>query len=318
MTSSISPSRHLFWVLLVSLAVSYIVGAAYTLLWNPEIRFWKEAYAVKMEHARLLDAAGQPKTVFVGGSSSAFQIDPQILDEKFGIPSVNMGMHAGIGARVIVALALPLLKPNDHLILNIEPDLLAGDLEPTPLGLQFLVATGNFPALSLLPSSAKATWDDALLALRPGLRNVVTMLGKVVAMRPIYRYSTEDIHLGGYLTTKQKGALAMKNTWPKTFTHTTDCFLSELASFTAKKNIVANYLLPWACFQRDTAASARRNFAQFAHHIDAFLPEIHDGQAGVDSQLEEFADTPLHMTQSGAQRRTNILGTTLNHILQTP
>lgn len=312
MNSSTSPSKSLFWVLIGSLAISYTLGAAYTLWVNPEIRFWKAAYDVKVQHARTLDAAGVPKTVFVGGSSCAFQIDPKILEGEFGIPSVNMGMHAGMGARAILALALPHLKPGDRLVLNMEPHLLSADLAPTPLGLQILAATGNWDSLSSLPSSASFGVTDILLALRPGLRNVVTMLGKVVARRPLYRYSISDIHSGGFLTTQEKGAKAIDGSSPRNLSSPAESFLTELHIFSNEKQIDARYLLPWICSHAETSGSARTALELFAARVGKFLPEIRDGQSGVDSQLNDFADTPLHLTREGATRRTKVLSSVLD------
>lgn len=308
MSLSTSLSKNLFGVLVVSLALSYLLGAAYTLVWNPEILFWKQAYAVKVEHAKRLDATGKPKTVFVGGSSCAFQIDPKILDDQFSIASVNMGMHAGMGARVIVALALPLLKPGDHLVLNMEPGLLTGDLHPTPLGLQFLASTGNIAALASLPSSESTGWIEALLALRPGLRNLATMSGKLLAGRPPYRYGSADIQYGGHITTEQKGAVPIGKLRRQRLSASSKIFLDELKCFSAKQNLVADYLLPWICVKPENVASARSANSHFTADFLDYLPEIKDGRRGVDSHIEDFADTPLHMTSSGATRRTVFLG----------
>lgn len=311
MTSSTSRFRHLFLVLLASLAGSYVLGAAYTLWINPEIRFWKEAYAVKVEHARQLDQAGQNKTVFVGGSSCAFQINTQLLEEEFGIPSVNMGMHAGMGARAIVALALPLLNPGDRLILNLEPGLLTGDLKPTSLGLQFLVATGNLKALAPLSSSAQTGWIEPILSLRPGLRNLVTMAGKLIAGRPLYRYHRKDIQSGGYLITDQIGAVPVAKVKPQIASRAALTFLSDIKNLIEKDNIDTQFLLPWLCVDPLESTSAKSTFASFSSAVKVYFPEVRDGKSGVDITLDEFADTSLHMKKSGATRRTRLLGVQL-------
>jgi len=311
MNSSTSHSKPLFAVLVGSLIVSYIVGAVYTVWINPEIRFWRAAYRVKVQHARDLDSTNAPKTVFAGGSSCAFQIDPKILEEQFGIPSVNMGLHAGMGARAILALTLPLLKPGDHLVLNVEPSLLTGDLALPPLGLQMLAATGNFNAPTLSNSFQLEQIIQILLSLRPGLRNAVTMTAKVIAGRPSYRYQISDIHYGGFLTTNEKGASAV--TAPKEQKLSTEAreYLSRIRKQTHQKYVSGQYLLSWSCIRKDSELAARKNLEGFAREVGTFFPPINDGKNGVHSNPEDFADTSLHLTRDGATRRTECLGQAL-------
>lgn len=312
MNSSTSRSKHLFAILLGSLIVSYGIGAAYTIWVNPEIRFWKKAYSVKLAHARELDATGKPKTVFVGGSSCAFQIDTDRLSDRFDIPSVNMGMHAGMGAKVVTALAVQTLKPGDRLILNIEPDLLTREKQLTPLGLQFLAATKNLFILSpLFSSDPSATLTDIMLSLRPGLRNTVTMLGKLFLGRPLYRYHPSDIHRTGCLSTSEKGAVAVRDVGVLQLSEESKQWLSKTHTSLKERNIDLRYLLPWMCFTHDAVPAARKSLQNFAEQVEVFVSLLQDGRHGVDIQLKDFADTALHTTHDGAKRRTDLLAKVL-------
>ena len=107
--------------LLGSLVISYALALIYSLCINPELRFWKAAYEQKIAWAQKLDTTGHPKTVFIGGSSCAFQIDAGLLTKK-GIPSVNMGMHAGMGSRATAAFGLSVVNPGDTIVWAFEPD----------------------------------------------------------------------------------------------------------------------------------------------------------------------------------------------------
>lgn len=309
MSSSTSPSKYLFATLIGSLVVSFLAGAAFTLWINPEIQFWKEAYSVKIAHAKELDATGKPKVVFFGGSSCAFQIIPEILEREFNIPSVNMGMHAGMGARVITALALQVVKPGDTLIMNMEPGLLAREDKITPLGLQFIVATGNINTLRSLSSSATITFLDMVLSLRPGLQNIVTMTGKLLIGSPLYRYSKKDIQKGGFLTTNVKGAKAIevKKAVDIELPPDSETFLREFSFLTSSNHIAAYYLLPWSCTSTLSLNRARKSYQTFATEVGKFIPQIKDGFDGADDHEEEFADTANHTKRAGAKRRTEIV-----------
>lgn len=110
----------------------------------------------------------------------------------------------------------------------------------------------------------------------------------------------------------------MKGSSPGAPNSTVKTLLSEMKVFAEGQSITANYLLPWACIQSRGAEQTKNVLAQFATPVNEFLPGIKDGQGGVDIQLEDFADTPLHMTPAGARRRTNILGSVLKQNLPTP
>src|SRR5690606_24846100 len=87
---------------------------------------------------------GRPLTVFSGGSTTAFQIDSDLLFREFGAYNVNAGFHAGMGLDGTVALATDFLKSGDRLVLMTEPSMLAdGGGRLTALGSQMILATGR-------------------------------------------------------------------------------------------------------------------------------------------------------------------------------
>ncbi len=84
-----------------------------------------------------LDSLGSPKIVFVGGSNLAFSLDSQKVENELGIPVVNMGLHAGLGLRLMLNEATRSLHAGDIVVIVPEYehfDELSLDGRPGELG----------------------------------------------------------------------------------------------------------------------------------------------------------------------------------------
>jgi len=80
-------------VLPIVLPVALLMGAAIYLPILPE-----NAYnLVIIDKHRILANAKSPKITLAGGSNLAFGIDSAAIQDRFSIPVVNMGVHAGFG-----------------------------------------------------------------------------------------------------------------------------------------------------------------------------------------------------------------------------
>ncbi len=93
--------------------------------------FWPPADDYMKGHAAKvgrLESLGSPKIVLVGGSSVAMSVDSQMIEQAFGMPVVNMGMHAGIGLRLMLDEVVPHLGQGDQLLIVGEYPHLTGIL----------------------------------------------------------------------------------------------------------------------------------------------------------------------------------------------
>lgn len=61
-----------------------------------------------------------PKLLIVGGSGALFGIKARHIQEKTGIPTVNLGTHAALGSDYILRLAERVAKPRDTVLLVME------------------------------------------------------------------------------------------------------------------------------------------------------------------------------------------------------
>jgi hypothetical protein len=299
--------RNAMAALLTALILSYLLAVIYSILFNPEVRFWKEAYKRKIEWARTLTTEGKTKLVFIGGSSTAFQIDAAILTEA-GIPSVNMGMHAGMGSRATAAFGLSAVARGDTVIWAFERNRLTKDPELDPLGYQTLVATGvifhSGPQQLALQGINPI---NILNALRPGLDHCAVMLAKVALRYPLYRYKEECIRPGGAITTDEIRTMPstpLKQNFPS---NSTLLWISSMNSRLAEIDCNTAYLLQH-CYvppeDAEAALAANRSFLEILGHITYVVP---DPVMGVVTSLQCFADTPYHLRSEAMEQRTDDL-----------
>jgi len=190
------------WFVAQLLAVALLTGmvtAFYTLRLNPEVAYLRGSDRIKRAWARKMTLEHGPKTILFGGSSCEFSIDPEQLLARHGLPAVNLGRNAGLGASVLIEATLSETQPKDTLVMAIEPTLLTGPAEIPMLGGQFSFALGH-PEWVLTPrfGRLRKSWPAALLALRPGGYHVFTLLGKLVQGRPLYRYNTAEVRPTGF------------------------------------------------------------------------------------------------------------------------
>lgn len=299
--------KQVIWIVSVVLSI----GTAYALAWwyqsnaNPEIEFWREAYQLKVEHSRQLSEAGHAKLVFAGGSSVAFQISPEVLEEEFGIYSVNMGMHAATGAVSLIAVAVAECRPGDTLVLMMEPELMNQLDHVTHFGEQ--MSRIVFP---------EKIWESELFrekrsgygwftGIRPGLYHVATMLGKVATGRDLYRYGINDIQSGGMITTEiRNGPFKTGISNPGCISENSGSFLTNLEKLMQRKEVKLIYTVPWEYVNSRAAYEQQRHNKYFLSEIADFVPVLLESSAGVWTNSEDFADTNMHMTQDGAKERS--------------
>ncbi len=293
--------------LLVALVCSYLLAVVYSLWINPEVRFWKAAYQRKLAWANQLSSSGMPKLVFIGGSSCTFQIDAGLLTAE-GQPSVNMGMHAGMGSIAIAACGLSAAEPRDTIIWALEPGLLIKSPEITPLGYQVILSTGIIFRSGLVRTAIGVLdWSKIPGALRPGIGNISAMLGKALARRPLYRYRILDIYPGGALSTEVRMKVEPFQPQPLHPNQESLMWLKVILDNSRDLGMNSHYLIPLLLFTEKEKTRAIKFNQDYLHKIELTLPVIHDSHSGVDTDDCMFADTSLHLTRDGMIFRTKEL-----------
>ncbi len=85
-------------------------------------------YAAAIDKEKLLRETPSPKIVFLGGSNIAFGMDCERVERELGRPTINMGVHAGLGVAYQLQEAAPGLRSGDVFILVPEYDQAFGTL----------------------------------------------------------------------------------------------------------------------------------------------------------------------------------------------
>ena len=102
----------LFFVIIIGLIT-------YTSLFIPKSD--PDSYlAILNDKHRIADSIKTPKLILVGGSNLGFGLNSKILRKEIGIPTANLGLHAGLGLDFMLNQAKFVAKENDIILLSIE------------------------------------------------------------------------------------------------------------------------------------------------------------------------------------------------------
>lgn len=288
--------------------LAWAAAAFYSLRLNPEVLFYRGLSEIQQAWADRLRATTAAQFILVGGSSALFSVMPERAWERNAVPLVNFGLAAGTGPQVMVLRGLAQARAGDTLLVGIEPGLLTEDGVPAGLGIQYAFAMGcpkwicdprlDIPAMS---------WGSALLALRPGGYHMVTLGGKLLTCRPLYRYRIQDVSPGGWIRTAEgefvdtpPGHGSRLSTWSR-------AFLRALARQAGEKGIRLIYVLPWAYCPPAQAEKFRQENANFLLQITNFMPVLLDDRLGAIHEKSLFADSSWHLNLEGSRLRTDTL-----------
>jgi hypothetical protein len=318
MPSSTSPSSRgwpcqAFALLLLAL-VALGAAALYTVRWNPEVCFYRHAIDVKRAWSARLAAAPAPapRHLLAGGSSAAFSVDGERMLDRHGVRLVNFGLHAGMEAPFLLAIAAREARPGDTLIVAMEPELLTTPFTAPDLAAQMGLALGEPRLIAASDlTGAPVPWVDSLVAMRPGAYHAFTLLGKVLLRKPLYRYAAPEIHASGWQEARDFREFALIQPGAPGLSADGRALLAALVRWAEAREVRVCYALPWACVEPAVLEEFRRTSASFLRDVAALLPVLKDPALGVHAVREHFSDTGWHLTPAGAQVRTDALAAQL-------
>lgn len=313
MNSSTSHSDGRIPVLGVKLlgvaAAAWGLCMAYTLWLNPELRFYAQLSTIQDAWSRKMDREHGHKVVVFGGSSCMFAVNGEQMLTDYGLPTVNRGLAAGMGVKVVTLHALADLRSGDTLIVAFEPGQLSDPAETTSLATQFSYAEGHSdwavqPALGL-PGMLRAT---SLLELRPGSSHALTLIGKLLSGRDLYRYRVADVHPSGWAVTDVRLPLEGPPGHGPRLSSDAARFLPALKGWCAQRGIRVAYSLPWRYCPANKLDEFKQANATILLQIAETMPVLKEPLLGADSNAQHFADTAWHLNEGGSQLRTDELG----------
>ena len=160
-------------VLAFVIIVSPILLLFGTTVWLPS-QFGNTFVGVLDEKYDRLASIEEPKVVVVGGSSVAFGLDSQKMEEQLGMPVVNFGLYAAIGTKAMIDLSRDQIKEGDIVVL-------APELDPQTMSMYF--SSKN---------TLEAVDGNYSLALKFDIDTLLSMLGG------LWKHGSDK--LGYYLT----------------------------------------------------------------------------------------------------------------------
>lgn len=80
-------------------------------------------YVINRKYEHLVNT-NEPKVILIGGSNLAFGIDEGVIEERIGIPVVNLGLHAGFGIRFNTEISKANINEGDIIVLAYEYSIL--------------------------------------------------------------------------------------------------------------------------------------------------------------------------------------------------
>ena len=113
----------------IFLAIQFVIAACLYLnsLNQSQLGFM----AVFDDKLKMLQDRDQPHLILIGGSNILFGIDSEQLENQIGMPTINAGLHAGLGLLLFLDIAESYVQPGDVIVLIPEYPLLSSRLYPT-------------------------------------------------------------------------------------------------------------------------------------------------------------------------------------------
>jgi hypothetical protein len=289
-------------------------GILYSLKVTPEIHYYVQGAEIKDRWAEQMTREHGAKILVYGGSSCAFSIDGERMLDRFGLPTVNYGRGAGMGAAVLTESVLAQARPGDTLIVALEPGLLTDPLDQLAEGVQFSFAV-HHPEWVLHPALgvSQMNWFQALNALRPGGTHLFTLLGKVAGHKPLLRYHVTDYRPSGF----EQTAVRVKNIvlagHGPDLSADAGVLLRNLRAWCDQRHVRVAYSMPWSYASPDQERAFRRSNIRLLLEINQFVPVLKDPNLGASTNLEFYADTGLHLTEAGSAQRTDQLSAAIKN-----
>jgi hypothetical protein len=311
------PSRV---ILLAFVAVAALAGSIYYSVGvNPEVRYFTRALHLKRDYAQKMHEEQGRAVIVCGGSATLFSVNGEYMLDKYRLPVVNFGMHAGMGAQLPVAVAADQVREGDTLVLACEPELLMKPFSLTDLQAQMGAAAGSFRFVNASNVTGEQVhWVDDVSALRPGLTQMSRLLFKMALGKRLYRFREEDIRPSGYAVHEDVEQFRDPLLLPGNLSDDGRTFLKQVKSWGQEQGVEVVVSVPWSYITPENEARLRRMNVTYVREVSAILPVLKESDLklkeafpGVHPVREDFTDTNFHMTQAGARRRSDALGTAL-------
>jgi hypothetical protein len=232
-----------------------------------------------------------------------------MLENDYGLPVANLGLHAGMGPEACVGFGFAALRKGDIMILSLEPTMISEQIDSKAMGTRFAYGLGKPELLDWQGVRSPLDSVSSFFQLQPGGYHVVTMLGKLALGQPLYRYSVDEMRPGGLQITSERRALmsfAKESAAPEQCQLSADArrFLERIKAQAERRGINVAYLLPWSYAPTASSNALRAANRELLEEINKIIPVLYDSEFGIHTAQDDFADTGQHLTREAAAKRS--------------
>ncbi|MEK7950819.1 hypothetical protein [Luteolibacter soli] len=307
---------------MASAAAAYLLGFVFIAPANPEIQVWRKVEQRRdgeIASARA-QAPNQPVILFTGGSSTAFSVDPALIEQSCGIRAFNLAFPAAAGPRYLLDQALERSRSGDILVIGLEADFLAFESDyPASMFSFGLAVLDGKPSATVGGESLgeQLTVPQILTLARPGPRYLMTLLYRGLSGKG-YRYTLQDYRYHGRMETSVE--------IPDMVPHNLDAdlhlsrsgerLLRTFRDAASQRGIRLFYAMPWRWTSPEHAEISRRANAALLRDIDPIISVVDDGTLGVSTERSHFSDSHQHLTATGSRVRTLTLAAKMESLLR--
>jgi hypothetical protein len=277
--------------------------------------------AADIDKQSLIQTQAAPRLIFIGGSSMAFGVDSARIAEACGRRPVNMGLHAALGLKYMLAEVKPHLREGDWVIVAPEYQQfskLSGNTEFLVNMLEIAPSHGRFFARE----QWSAVFDRGILMRfgkqaravlkRPGRFFDRATIGKT---RPYYRRdgfnANGDVIAHLNVKSPKMSEKEFRLVHDEASVRETVAVLNDFAEFAKQHGArlwFSHAPLPRPIFEENRRA---------VDELEATLAkEVHIPQLDRAEELvfpyDDFFDTWYHLARPGVEKRTELLATRMS------
>ncbi|WP_413172724.1 hypothetical protein [Anabaena azotica] len=279
------------------------VGYVYNARYGGELSWLRMMYEQKMAIAKEVQAP--QRILIVGGSGAHYTVDAKLMQEKLGIPTINIATDGPIGLDVILPSVSDVIKKGDIVILIPEYLLLLDDDGFGDRSGQFGAAIGK-PGLGNVPPKQLA--QDLMLLGIPTLKAATKSSLDVVQKGHLTGYYSDPVTANGDPTVLKKRT---KSEWwsLKIGDSVSPHSLRRIQQFKQEVEAKGATLvlgLSWIYGSTDT--KTLDNIRTTATELEKIAPVLYDkATLNVKTDSSLFADTHYHLNPNGRRTRTSEL-----------
>ncbi len=294
----------------IAATAAWSLGFVYNVYYGGELSFLRGMYFEKISLAA--EVKDSPRLLILGGSGAHHSLNSKVLEEKLGIPVLNMGLDGPVGLNVILPSILKAVRPGD-IVLLIPEDLILLDkdglLERSgPFG----IAIGR-PGLGEVPPQelVETLWMQGVPSLRAITKSTVDL---VQQGRFTGYYSDPLTERGDPSTVKYREGKWWEWTIHKSISPHAVKRIKQFRREVEAKDATLILSLPWVYASKDEKTLS--NMEDITKKLSKIAPLVYDKSdynLKTDSSL--FADTHHHLVFEARKQRSEQLAEQLKPVI---